>query len=89
MWPAANTHDIATLYRLAIEKGPAGQIYHGVEGPSYPRKLIAETIAESLGIEAKSITNDITRSVLGWEPSHPNWVQDVRSGHYVRATAAA
>jgi nucleoside-diphosphate-sugar epimerase len=109
-WPAANTYDIATLYRLAIEKGPAGQIYHGVEGPSMPRTLIAETIAEGLGIEAKSISqaeagqylsflgdfasldnpvsNDATREILGWEPTHPGWVEDVRSGHYFAAVTA-
>lgn len=103
-WPAANTRDIATLYRLALEKGPAGQIYHGVEGPGYPRTLIAETIAEKLGLEAKSITqeeapqylgfladfasldnpvsNAKTRDVLGWEPSHRTWVEDVQSSAY-------
>jgi nucleoside-diphosphate-sugar epimerase len=103
-WPAASTYDIAGLYRLALEKGPAGQIYHGVEGPGYPRTLIAQTIAEKLGLEAKSITqdeapqylgfladfasldnpisNDITRQVLGWEPTHPTWVEDVQSNAY-------
>ena len=103
-WPAANTYDIGVLYRLALETGPAGSTYHGVEGPSMTRKLIAETIAGKLGLEAKSITqeeaeqylgflgafasldnpvsNDKTRSVLGWEPTHPDWVQDVTTGHY-------
>ena len=28
------------------------------------------------------VSNDKTRHVLGWEPTHPNWVDDVRSGHY-------
>ena len=103
-WPAASTYDIAALYRLALEMGPAGQIYHGVEGPAYPRTLIAETIAQKLGIETKSITqeeapqylgfladfasldnpvsNDRTREILGWEPTHPTWVQDVSSDVY-------
>jgi nucleoside-diphosphate-sugar epimerase len=105
-WPAAHTRDIAALYRLAVEQGPAGQIYHGVEGPSYPRKLIAETIATGVGLEAKSITqaeapqylsyladfagldnpisNDITREVLGWEPTHPGWVADVENDYAKR-----
>ncbi len=109
-WPAASTYDIATLYRLALEKGPAGQICHGVEGPSMPRTLIAETIAELLGIETKSITqeeapqylgfladflsldnpvsNDKTRAILGWEPTHPTWVEDVKSGIYGGKVAA-
>ncbi len=103
-WPAANTYDIGVLYRLALEKAPAGSRFHGVEGPSMALKMIAETIAGKLGLETKSISdeeapqylgflaafagldnpvsNDKTRQVLGWEPAHPNWVDDVQSGHY-------
>lgn len=104
-WPAANTHDIGALYRLALEKGPAGSTFHGVGDTGITRKVIAETIAGRLGIESRSITdeqapqylgfladfasldnptsNDKTRAVLGWEPTHPGWVQDVQTGHYV------
>ncbi len=74
-----------------------------------PRKLIAETIAGKLGVEAKSITdedapqylgflaafagldnpvsNDKTRRVLGWEPTHPGWVEDVENSQYFVAVA--
>ncbi len=104
-WPAANTYDIGALYRLAIEKAPAGSTLHGVGDLGIPFKVIAETIADKLGIEAKSITaeeapkyldflagfagldnpvsNAKTREVLGWEPTHTGWVQDVQSGHYI------
>ena len=104
LWPAANTYDIAVLYRLALERGPAGQTYHGVESPGYPRKLIAETIAAKVGVSARSITqdeaehylgflaafasldnptsNDVTCQVLGWEPTHRSWLDDVSNGHY-------
>jgi nucleoside-diphosphate-sugar epimerase len=103
-WPAANTYDIGVLYRLALEKAPAGSTLHGVGDTGIPRKVIAETIAGKLGVETKSITdeeapqylgflagfagldnptsNDKTREVLGWEPNHPGWVQDVETGHY-------
>jgi nucleoside-diphosphate-sugar epimerase len=27
-------------------------------------------------------SNDKTREVLGWEPTHPGWVEDVQTGHY-------
>ena len=103
-WPAANTYDIGALYRLALEKAPAGSTLHGVGDTGIPRKVIAETIAGKLGVETKSITdeeapqylgflagfagldnptsNDKTREVLGWEPTHPGWVQDVETGHY-------
>jgi nucleoside-diphosphate-sugar epimerase len=103
-WPAANTYDIGVLYRLALEKAPAGSTWHGVGDTGIPRKVIAETIAGKLGIEAKGITdeqapqylgflaafagldnptsNDKTRALLGWEPTHPGWVEDVETGHY-------
>src|ERR1700727_2586494 len=109
VWPAANTYDIGVLYRLALEKAPAGSTLHGVGDTGIPRKVIAETIAGKLGIETKSITddqapqylgflaafagldnptsNDRTRELLGWEPTHPGWVEDLETGHYF-ATAA-
>ena len=27
-------------------------------------------------------SNDTTRAMLGWEPTHPGWVEDVQTGHY-------
>ncbi len=103
-WPAANTYDIGVLYRLALEKGAAGSTFHGVGDTGIPRKLIAETIAGKLGIEARSVSdeeapqylgflaafagldnptsNDKTRTLLGWEPTHPGWIEDVQTGHY-------
>lgn len=103
-WPAANTHDIGALYRLAVEKAPAGSTLHGVGDEGIPFKQIAETIAGKLGVGTRSVTdkqapealgflagfagldnltsNAKTRSVLGWEPTHPGWVEDVRDGHY-------
>ncbi len=103
-WPAADTRDIAVLYRLALEKAPAGTRLHGVGDEGLPFKAIAETIASRLGVEARSVTPDEapqylgylarfaqldgpvsnarTRRVLGWEPTRPGWIADVRSGHY-------
>jgi nucleoside-diphosphate-sugar epimerase len=28
-------------------------------------------------------SNDLTRRVLGWEPTHPGWVEDVQTGNYI------
>ena len=103
-WPAANSYDIGVLYRLALEKAPAGSTLHGVGDTGIPRKVIAETIADKLGIGTKSIaneeapqylgflagfagldnptSNDKTRELLGWEPTHPGWIEDVQTGHY-------
>jgi nucleoside-diphosphate-sugar epimerase len=107
VWPAANTYDIGVLYRLAVEKSPAGSTFHGVGDLGIPFKVIAETIAGKLGIGTKSVSveeapqylgylagfagldnpvsNEKTREVLGWEPTHPGWVEDVQTGHYIAA----
>jgi nucleoside-diphosphate-sugar epimerase len=103
-WPAANTYDVGALYRLALENAPAGSTLHGVGDTGIRRKVIAETIAGTLGVETRSITeeeaprylgflaalaaldnptsNDKTRRLLGWEPTHPGWIEDVETGHY-------
>lgn len=103
-WPAAHTRDIAVLYRLALEKAPAGSRLHGVGDEGIAFKVLAETIASGLGLPARSVSaeeapahlgflalfahldnptsNAHTRQLLGWEPTHPGWVEDVRSGHY-------
>ena len=92
------------LYRLALEHGPAGSTLHGVGDTGITRRVIAETIAGKLGIQARSITedeapeylgflagfagldnptsNDRTRQLLGWQPTHPGWIEDVQDGHY-------
>ena len=111
LWSGLNTYDAAVLYRLALENGPAGQRYHGVESPGIPFRAVAETIAEGLGLEARSvapeqaeahlgflaafsqigaeISNARTRELLGWEPTHPDWYADVRTGHYLAEATAA
>jgi nucleoside-diphosphate-sugar epimerase len=65
-WPAANTHDIGVLYRLALENAPAGSTFHGVGDTGIPRKMIAETIAGRLGIESESITAEDAPQYLGF-----------------------
>jgi nucleoside-diphosphate-sugar epimerase len=65
-WPAANTYDIGVLYRLALERGPAGATYHGTGDDGIPRKVIAETIANKLGVEAKSISEEEAPHYLGF-----------------------
>ena len=103
-WPAAHTRDIGVLYRLALEKAPAGSTLHGVGDEGISFKRIAETIAAKLGVTTRSVTdeqapealgflagfagldnatsNAKTRALLGWEPTHPGWVEDVQNGHY-------
>ena len=54
-WPAAHALDVGRLYRLALEKAPAGaQLYAAAEEGITVRE-IAETIGRHLGVPAVSI----------------------------------
>jgi nucleoside-diphosphate-sugar epimerase len=90
-WPAANTYDIGALYRLALETAIprkliaetiAGQL--GVE----TKRVTDEEAPQYLGFLAafagldNPCSIDKTRELLGWEPTHPGWIEDVQQGHY-------
>lgn len=54
-WPAVHRLDLADLYRLALEKAPAGSRLHGVGEAAVTLKSIAEKIADRLGTRAVSV----------------------------------
>jgi nucleoside-diphosphate-sugar epimerase len=58
VWNAVHVRDVASLFRLALEKGPAGSYWHAVEDGGIPFREIAETIASRLGLPAVSIPMD-------------------------------
>lgn len=59
VWPAVHARDLATLFRLALEKSPAGKSWHGVEGDSIPFREIAEGIGRRMGVPAVPIPVDV------------------------------
>lgn len=59
LWPAVHSRDLATLFRLALEKGPAGKYWHGIEGEGIRFRAIAEVIGSRLGVPAVSIPADV------------------------------
>jgi nucleoside-diphosphate-sugar epimerase len=59
LWPAVHARDLASLFRLALEKGPAGKNWHGIEGAGIPFREIAEAIGTRLGLPAVSIPADV------------------------------
>ena len=52
---AAHVTDVARLYRLALEKGKAGAIYHAVDEEHVPMRAMAEAIGQRLGLPARSL----------------------------------
>ena len=54
-WPAGHVLDVARLYRLALDKAPAGTQLFAAAEEGIPVREIAETIARHLDIPAVSI----------------------------------
>ena len=57
-WSAVHIRDVASLFRLALEKGPAGRYWHAVQDEGISLREIAEAIGSRLGLPAVSIPMD-------------------------------
>ena len=53
-WTAVHRQDAATLFRLAVEKAPAGSVLHGIAEEAVTGREIAEAIGRGLGVPAAS-----------------------------------
>ncbi len=58
-WNAGHVRDIASLFRLALEKGPAGRYWHATENEGIPFRDIAEAIGSRLGLPVVSVPADV------------------------------
>jgi nucleoside-diphosphate-sugar epimerase len=54
-WPAVHVKDAATLYRLALEKAPAGAVLNAVGDEGVAVRDIAEAIGRHLNVPARSL----------------------------------
>jgi len=61
-WTAVHRSDAATVFRLAIEKAPAGSVLHAVAEEAITGRAIAEAIGRGVGVPAAPATPD----ELGW-----------------------
>lgn len=55
-WPAVHTRDVARLYRLALEKAPAGTRLHAAGDDGIAFRDIAEAIGRHLDVPVKSVS---------------------------------
>lgn len=58
-WPAVHVRDVASLFRLALEKGPAGRNWHAIGDEGIPLRDIAEAIGSRLNLPAVPIPEDV------------------------------
>jgi nucleoside-diphosphate-sugar epimerase len=65
-WPAGHRLDVARLFRLALEKGTAGSIFHGVADEGVPVRDIAEVIGRRLNLPLVAKSSGEAADHFGW-----------------------
>ena len=65
-WPAVHELDAAHLFRLALEKAPAGLVLHGVGDEGVPLRAIAGVIGRHLNLPVVSIPREEAAAHFGW-----------------------
>jgi nucleoside-diphosphate-sugar epimerase len=65
-WPAVHRIDAARLYRLMLEKRPAGARYHAVADEGVQTREIAEAIGRGLNVPVVSKSSEEAANHFGW-----------------------
>lgn len=58
VWNAVHTRDLASVFRRALEQGPAGRYWHAVGDEGIPLRELAEAIGSRLDLPAVSVPLD-------------------------------
>ncbi len=65
-WPAVHRFDAARLFRLALEKAPAGSVLQAVADEGVPIRAIAEVFGRHLGLPVVAISAADAGGHFGW-----------------------
>ena len=65
-WPAVHRLDAAHLFRLALEKAPAGSTLHAVADEGVPVRAIAEVIGRHLDLPVVAISPEDASGHFSW-----------------------
>jgi nucleoside-diphosphate-sugar epimerase len=65
-WPAVHRLDAARLFRLAVEKAPAGTVLHGAAEEGIPIRDIAQVIGRHLDVPVTSVAPEAAAEHFAW-----------------------
>ncbi len=65
-WPAVHRLDAAHLFRLAVEKAPAGSVLHAVGDEGVPIRAVAEVIGRHLELPVVAVSPADAGEHFGW-----------------------
>jgi nucleoside-diphosphate-sugar epimerase len=65
-WPAVHRVDAAQLFRLALEKAPAGSTLHAIDDEGVPIRAIAEVIGRHLDLPVVAISTEDAAEHFAW-----------------------
>ncbi len=65
-WPAVHRFDAAHLFRLALEKAPAGSVLHAVADEGVPIRAIADVIGRHLDVPVAAISPVDSAGHFAW-----------------------
>ncbi|MER6412204.1 SDR family oxidoreductase [Streptomyces humidus] len=65
-WPAVHRLDAARLFRLAVERAPAGTVLHGVAEEGVAIRDIAEVIGRHLDVPSASVAPEAAAGHFAW-----------------------
>ncbi|WP_030176961.1 SDR family oxidoreductase [Streptomyces sp. NRRL S-813] len=65
-WPAVHRLDAARLFRLAVEKAPAGSVLHGAAEEGVALRDVAEVIGRQLGVPVTSVAPEAAGEHFAW-----------------------
>lgn len=65
-WPAVHRLDAAHLFRLAVEKAPAGSVLHAIGDEGVPIRTVAEVIGRHLDLPVVSVPAEEAGEHFGW-----------------------
>ncbi|MEU6405825.1 SDR family oxidoreductase [Streptomyces sp. NPDC046985] len=65
-WPAVHRLDAARLFRLAVEKAPAGTVLHGVDEQGVAIRDVAEVIGRHLDVPVASVAPEDAAEHFTW-----------------------